>query len=209
MQVGNLLLPRPPQLMRRIGGNLVDNEDVNDGGDPVAAKSVGADGTYPVGKNKPPKSGQFCVGDGRKRGRRPKGTRNLATDLREELAERVNVTIGGKTRGVSNQQAILKVAVILAKTGNPRFTDMILKLQQGIVEPQLVLDAKKAAEEKWDYSGLTVDEMRALEYLMLKGAGQPIPACARTIIVKPYDWREHSRKLNEAEIEKSNRTVDK
>jgi hypothetical protein len=207
MWVGDLPLPRPPQLMRRIGGNLMDDEGVNDGSDPAAADNMGADGTYLVGKNKPPKSGQFCVGDGRKRGRRPKGTRNLATDLREELAERVNVTIGGKTRGVSNQQAILKVAVILAKKGNPKYTDMILKLQQAIVEPQLVLDAEKATVAP-DFSGLTIDEMRVLEYLILKGAGEPIPARVPTIIVKPYGWRDHSENVNEAEIEKSDNFVD-
>ena len=66
------------------------------GARPQAPGNVTLDGDYIVGKGKPPDSGKFRAGDGRQRGRRPKGTRNLATDLRAELDARVTVNVGAE-----------------------------------------------------------------------------------------------------------------
>ena len=74
---------------------------------PYAPGNVTPDGDYVVGKGKPPESGKFRAGDGRQRGRRPKGTNNLATDLRAVLETRVTVNVGGIPKKVTRQQAIL------------------------------------------------------------------------------------------------------
>jgi hypothetical protein len=66
------------------------------------------DGGYVVGKNRPPKHGQFAKNDGRRRGRRRKGTKNLATDLAEELRQLVPLTEGGKRSKATKQRAIVK-----------------------------------------------------------------------------------------------------
>ena len=72
-----------------------------------APGNITPDGDYVVGKDKPPESGKFRTGDGRQRGRRRKGTRNLATDLRAELDALVTVNVGGATKKISRQRAIL------------------------------------------------------------------------------------------------------
>ncbi|WP_423140818.1 DUF5681 domain-containing protein [Parablastomonas sp. CN1-191] len=63
------------------------------------------DGSYAVGKYRTPESGKFAVGDGRKRGRRAKGVRNVDSDFEEEFNRRVTVTEGGKKRSVSKGRA--------------------------------------------------------------------------------------------------------
>jgi hypothetical protein len=65
------------------------------------------DGSYKVGKGKPPEGGKFTAGDGRQRGRRKKGTCNLATDFSEELETTITLKVDGKTRKVTKQRAIM------------------------------------------------------------------------------------------------------
>ena len=86
--------------------------------------------TYDVGYAKPPKSTRFQKGrSGNPRGR-PKGTRNLKTDLAEELAETVLLTEGGKTRKVSKQRAMLKATVNKAIRGDTRAHALLLTLRE-------------------------------------------------------------------------------
>jgi hypothetical protein len=55
----------------------------------------------------PPKTGQFKPGQsGNPRGR-PKGTRNLKTDLDKILRKRIRIRENGETREISRQEAIL------------------------------------------------------------------------------------------------------
>ena len=68
------------------------------------------DGDYEVGKNRPPKASQFASGDGRKRGRRPKGQKNFDTEFMEEAARMVEITENGKKRKVSK----LRTSIIRA-----------------------------------------------------------------------------------------------
>lgn len=56
------------------------------------------DGSYENGKNRAPVSGRFAVGNGRKRGRRAKGTRNFDTEFIEEANRVITITENGKKR---------------------------------------------------------------------------------------------------------------
>ena len=59
------------------------------------------------GYKRPPKTGQFRPGQsGNPRGR-PKGTRNLKTDLDKMLRKRIRIRENGETREISRQEAIL------------------------------------------------------------------------------------------------------
>lgn len=68
--------------------------------------NIREDGSYAVGKNRPPESGKFRAGDGRKRGKRTKGVRNADTEFMSELSRRMTVREGGKERKVSKSQAV-------------------------------------------------------------------------------------------------------
>ena len=127
--------------------------------------NTASDGTYVVGKGKPPQHSKFRVGDGRNRGRRMKGTKNLATDFKEEFGARMTVTLNGQPRRVSRQRAIVMRLADNATRGQNVAIAMALECQQRLVDTQITKDA---AEEQPDYSRLTREEMRALEWLMTK-----------------------------------------
>lgn len=69
------------------------------------------DDEYVTGYKKPPKHTQFKPGQSGNPQGRPKGTKNLATDLDEELSEKILVTEGGKQRETTKQRAMLKSLV--------------------------------------------------------------------------------------------------
>jgi hypothetical protein len=72
-------------------GLFVNSNDTEDGSSPFKPGNIDAAGDYVVGKRRPPDSSKFRAGDGRQRGRRPKGTRNLKTDFGEELASNTKI----------------------------------------------------------------------------------------------------------------------
>jgi len=80
-----------------------------------------------VGYKRPPKHTQFKSGQsGNPRGR-PRGTRNLATDLKEELQEKILVTEGGKQRETTKQRAMIKSLLAKALKGDVRAIGVLLK----------------------------------------------------------------------------------
>jgi hypothetical protein len=86
------------------------------------------DGDYKVGYRKPPKTHQFTPGQsGNPRGR-PKGSKNLAADLREELSERIPVVENGKPRTLTKQRALLKAQVAKAISGDVRAAQTIVNM---------------------------------------------------------------------------------
>ena len=88
-----------------------------------------------VGYRRPPKKTRFKKGvSGNPSGRR-KGSPNLATDLRDELEERVTVREGGRPRRLTKQQALIKTLMAKALQGDPKaaaaLLNMVLRLDLG------------------------------------------------------------------------------
>lgn len=83
---------------------------------------------YKVGYKKPPKHTQFKPGKSGNPKGRPKRTKNLKTDLQEEMNEMVSITEGGNVRVVSKQRAIVKRMTAKALSGDARSTEQIMKL---------------------------------------------------------------------------------
>jgi hypothetical protein len=81
-----------------------------------------------VGRNRPPKKWQFRPGRSGNPLGRPKGSRNLKTDLADELAERIPIRENGKTRRISKQRAMIKGAVARAIQGDQRALSNLLSL---------------------------------------------------------------------------------
>lgn len=79
---------------------MADNEDNGEGvrkdGKPYQDGNTRADGSYAIGKGRTPEVTRFRKDDGRKRGKRPKGGKNLDTIWRKQLAK--PMTIKGETR---------------------------------------------------------------------------------------------------------------
>jgi hypothetical protein len=87
-----------------------------------------------VGYCKPPSRTQFKPGhSGNPRGR-PKGTRNLKTDLAEELAERIPINEGGRKRAISKQRAMLKQLMAKALRGDVRAANSIIGLVERLID---------------------------------------------------------------------------
>ncbi|GEM_PF-919683 len=91
------------------------------------------DGTEPdddgkIGYGRPPKGHRFQKGQsGNPKGRK-KGTKNLKTDLEEELTGLIPVTIDGKKRKVTKQRAMVMATLAKAIKGEVKATNTILKL---------------------------------------------------------------------------------
>ncbi len=85
-------------------------------------------GDYEVGFKKPPKHTQFKPGQSGNAKGRPKGSKNLKTDLLEELAETMRISEGGRERRISKQRALIKAQVTRGIKGDPRAAAKIFEL---------------------------------------------------------------------------------
>ena len=63
---------------------------------------------YDVGYGKPPKTNQFPKGQSGNPEGRPKHTRNLKTDLLEELNEEIPIRDGTRIKHVTKQRALVR-----------------------------------------------------------------------------------------------------
>ncbi len=92
------------------------------------------DDSYEVGYRKPPKSTRFQPGQsGNPRGR-PKGTKNLKTDLMEELGEKIVIREGDRSQKVSKQRALLKSVVNRAIKGDARAIGIALSTMMRLLD---------------------------------------------------------------------------
>lgn len=83
---------------------------------------------YSVGYGKPPKHSQFSKGrSGNPKGR-PKGQRNLKTDLAAELNRRIDIREGDRRRRVTKQEALIKRLVEQGLNGDPRAMAALITL---------------------------------------------------------------------------------
>ncbi len=114
-------------------------------------------GDYPVGYCRPPKSGQIKKGERRNPEGRPKGSKNLKTDLLEELGEMMKVREDGKEHRISKQRALIKTQVARALNGNDRAAAKIIDLYLKVVG---IEDAAADAD-----LSLTEDEREVIEKL--------------------------------------------
>ena len=85
-------------------------------------------GDYEVGYCRPPNAHQFPKDTSGNPKGRPKGARNLKTDLLEELGEQMKVRENGKEHRISKQRALIKIQVARALKGNDHAADKIIDL---------------------------------------------------------------------------------
>jgi len=93
------------------------------------SRAAGGDNPgYAVGYGKPPMHTRFQSGRSGNPAGRPKGVRNLSTDVRRILKVPVKVNEGGRSRKVSTQEGTLMRLREKALKGDPRALDRLLDL---------------------------------------------------------------------------------
>jgi len=93
-----------------------------------------ADDHGKVGRGRPPAQHQFQRGkSGNPRGR-PKGARNLAIELTEELNQKVRIREGDKESYISKQRAIIKAMVAKALKGDTRAALTVLTVRARLID---------------------------------------------------------------------------
>jgi Family of unknown function (DUF5681) len=125
---------------------------------------------YDVGYKKPPRHTRFRQGrSGNPKGR-PKQARNLLTDLREELQQRITVREGGTERRISRQRAVLKRWLDKALKGElgaiVKLIDLVQRLEAAAGE-RCAPDTPLSAEER--------EVLAELKTRLLRGPSNSLP----------------------------------
>ena len=120
-----------------------------------------------VGYKNPPKSTQFKPGESGNPKGRPKGVKNLATDLQEELEQKVTVTEGNETSQVTKQRAMLKTLFAKAMKGDVRASSALITLILGLEETRKSVSEPEILSEE-DQAVLDSYRKRILEQITPK-----------------------------------------
>jgi Family of unknown function (DUF5681) len=88
---------------------------------------------YKVGYRRPPKATRFKRGESGNSKGRPKGSRNLATDLAAELGEPITVREDGRQCRVSKQRALIKSLMAKSLQGDVRAAAALLSLYARVI----------------------------------------------------------------------------
>ena len=86
----------------------------------------GGKGDYEVGFGQPPRSTRFKLGQSGNPAGRPRGAKNFATAIEQELQARVTVTENGRRRRISKREVIAKHLVNKAASGDLKAIPLLL-----------------------------------------------------------------------------------
>ena len=93
---------------------------------PYAPENTREDGSYRVGKKRPPEHTRYRKGDERSRGRRPKGQPNFDTEFEAEGRRLITIREGEKKRHVSkNRGTIIRTYDNALTKGDPRAASLV------------------------------------------------------------------------------------
>jgi hypothetical protein len=115
---------------------------------------------YKVGYRKPPRHTQFRKGQSGNPNGRPKGTKNLKTDLLEELAERIPIRERGRPRHITKQRAVIKGVVAATLQGKDAARGHLLTLMTRVLPPD--------AENDSSHSDLSPEEQEILRAVVAR-----------------------------------------
>ncbi len=115
-----------------------------------------------VGYGRPPKHTRFKPGQsGNPRGR-PKGARNLKTELDEEMNETIKLRENGRERRISKRRAIIKTLVSKTLKGDVRAANTLLNMMMRLAD-----DREPTAE----FDGLVEEDKAIVERFAQRSGG--------------------------------------
>ncbi len=135
------------------------------------------DGDYEIGYGRPPRDSQFKPGrSGNPRGR-PRGSRNLATLIEQELSAKVAVNEGGKRRILPKRVVIAKRFVNKAAEGDIRTLQTLFRVTDlALAEPERA--ATDSEPEKLGADDRAI--LKAFETKLIEAAAQAAPDAKST-----------------------------
>jgi uncharacterized protein DUF5681 len=130
---------------------------------------------YEVGWGKPPIGTRFRKGQSGNPKGRPRGTKNLKTDLMEELQETIVVREGDRTVRMSKQRAMIKTVMNKSLKGDARAIITLIRMMTRFAEPDggpTEVDEALSLDESELWQGL-IDEVRSEQTSAPKRGDKP------------------------------------
>jgi Family of unknown function (DUF5681) len=130
---------------------------------------------YEVGWGKPPIGTRFSKGQSGNPKGRPRGTKNLKTDLMEELRETIVVREGDRAVRMSKQRAMIKTVMNKSLKGDARAIITLIRMMTRFTEPDggsTEFDQALSMNERELWQGL-IDEVRSEQTSAPKRGDKP------------------------------------
>jgi hypothetical protein len=120
---------------------------------------------FDIGYRKPPVTTRFAKGKSGNPKGRPKGARNLKTDLEEELQELIPISERGRKMQLSKQRVLIKTLTARAIGGDARALTTLLNFALKIIDP---------AAQPLGSIEISADDQRLIdEFLAREGHARP------------------------------------
>lgn len=99
-----------------------------------------------VGPGKPPRHTRFKPGQSGNPKGRPKGSKNLATELQQQLRKMVTITVDGKPKRMTVQEVIARRLANDSMKGTTKAIELLIKLASAKPDEGAAKDAAKETE---------------------------------------------------------------